>query len=99
VLTEQRFVTRPHPRDDALELALGLLPEIRRPLQLVLRSRDRRADRAGREELLADTLLGHRLPQERALVALVVDREAAVEPHERPVVPQEPRAERVEGAH
>ena len=96
VLAQQRFVPRPHERGDALELALRRRGHVGRSVQLVLRAGDRRGDRAGRDHLLGDALVGHRLAQERALVGLVVDRERPIDANDRPVVAEQPRAEAVE---
>ena len=98
VLLEEGLVPAPHRRRDPVELAAGLVHEIRRAAELVLGRRDDGADRAGREEPLGDACLPHRLPEERPLVGGVVDGEAAVQAHLGAVTPQQPGAEGVEGA-
>ena len=85
VLAQQRVVALPDQRGDPVELISRHARYVGGTLELVLGGRDDGADRARREDALADALLGHRLADERALVALVVDGEGAVDPHQRPI--------------
>ena len=96
VLAEELVVALPHDRGDAVELAAGIGGQVGRPLELVLRGGDGGGDGAWGEDALARPGVGHRLPEDRALVRLVVDRERAVEPHERALPPEQPGTERVE---
>ena len=87
VLAQQGVVALPDERSDPVELVTRDARDVRRTFELVLGGRDDGADRARREDALADALLGHRLADERALVALVVDGERAVDAYQRAIAP------------
>ena len=97
VLAQEALVARPDDGRDPLQLAAGARGQVRGAAQLVLRVRDRGRDRARGDEPLPEPCVLHGLPQERALIGLVVDREARLDAHRARMTAEQTGAEGVEG--
>lgn len=84
-------------RGDVLVVAAQIVA-VRDLLHLLLGALDRLRDLAWREALGVDVEVAHHPLQERLLVGVVVDREVAADADLVAVLPEQPRAHRVEGA-